>query len=125
MNKEDFLKRLPSHYAEADPARVVCNAIIERLADASLTFAEIYDDPGQLDRDAGVPTFIHDEDVIAFARLHAFDLQLLANDLHFDRNVKIRIEYDPRLYAVYLVKTAIRYLRSELEAFKEDKEARQ
>ncbi len=118
--KIEFLKSLPSHYAEADPSPDICRFIINHLEATGLSFEEIYDDPRQLDFEAGVPALIYDKDIISFARQHAFDLQLLANELHYDRNVKLSIHTDPRDFAAYLVKIAIGHLRHELEVFKQN-----
>ncbi len=99
----------------------VCRLVLDHLNRQALTFDEIYDDPRQLDYKSGVPGFIRTEDVMGFAQRHGFELQATANEVHHERGESSSLPVDREDYASYLVSFAIKLLREEIEAFKEDR----
>ncbi len=110
MKKEQFIT--------GTGAPDLVRAVLRYLQKQDLTFDELMQDPRQLQLDAGVPGFINDRDTINFARVHAFDLQIFCNELHYEREHPVGIHATEQQHAYYLVGTLLDYVREDMEAIK-------
>lgn len=110
ITKESFLT-----YVDYD---AICRAVLNRLEAADLSFDEIFEDPRQLSYPDGVPSLIRDTDVMMFARLHTFNMQMLAFQNHFEIGAKLMAFDNAQDYASYLVDISVTYLRHCIDAYK-------